>query len=119
MSFKEKIWRATIGRLLARMNSAIEQRHIRESFVRPTIKSAGRETLMYYENGRAAAIGCDFAAGCKNLDLLIYKEPPLKWRDTGELLTPEESEKVYSKLAEYLANKNLRWAYSETIQRTI
>jgi len=110
----EKIWCATIGHFLSRMDSAVEQRRIRESFVRPIIKSAGRETLMYYENGRSSAIGCDFAIGCKNLDLLIYKEPPLKWRDTGDLLTPEELEKVYSTLADYLASKNIRWAYSET-----
>jgi hypothetical protein len=117
MSFKLKIWRATIGRFFAGIDSAIEQRRIRESFNYPIIKRAGREALMYYENGRSTAITCDLALGCRDVDLLVYNTKPLKWRDSGELLTPEESEKVYSTLPDLLASKNIRWAYSETIHR--
>lgn len=114
----QHIWRATVERVLARVDSAVERKRIRESFRRPIVRRAGRETLMYYDHGRSTDIGCDFAIGSDSVDLLVYKEEPLKWHQTGELLTPEESAKVHSTLVHYLAGKNLRWAYSETIYRT-
>lgn len=114
MSFKLKIWRATIGRFFAWIDSTIEQKRIRESFDRPIIKRAGRETLRYYDNGRSTAITCDLALGCRDLDLLIYNKAPLAWLDTGEPLTPEESGKVFRKVGEHLDQKKVRWKFSDT-----
>ena len=113
MSLQLRIWHATLGRFFEWIDSAIEQRRIRESFSHPIIKRAGRETLMYYESGRSTAITCDLALGCRDLDLLIFKKAPLKWLDTGEPLTPQESERVFQKVAEHLDKMKIRWKFSE------
>jgi hypothetical protein len=117
MSFTFKIWRATIGRFLGWVDTAVEQKRLRQSFNHPILFSR-REFLVYYENGRSTVINSDFALGKSDIDLVIYRKTPLKWQDTGELLSPEESDKVYSKLPHLLASKNIRWAYSEMIHRT-
>ena len=111
-----KCWRATVGRFFAWLGSAEEQRLIRESFIHPTMKRTGRETIKYYEKGQSTTITCDLALGRKDLDLLIYNKLPLRWSDTGEALTSEESKRVYSNLSDLLASQKIRWAYSETVK---
>jgi hypothetical protein len=117
MSFKVTVWRATIGRLLAWMDSAVEQKRIRQSFDRPLV-SFRREFMIFYDSGRSVVINSDYGSRESGLEFLIYRTTPLKWRDTGEFLTPEEADRVYSKLSDLLAIKNIRWAYSEMIHRT-
>ena len=117
MSFALRIWRSTIGGFLGWVDTAVEQKRLRQSFNHPILYSR-REFLVYYENGRSTVINSDFALGNSDLDLVIYRNTPLKWQDTGALLSPEESDTVYSKLPDLLASKNIRWAYSEKIHRT-
>jgi hypothetical protein len=118
MSFKTQFWRATVGRFFRWVDSIVEQKYTRESFRHPIVRRTGREALMYYEDGRSTTITCDLALGRNDLDLLVYWKAPLRWRGTKELLTPEESERVYSKLPSLLDAKKIRWAYSETVRQT-
>jgi hypothetical protein len=117
MSFTFKIWRATIGRFTRWLSATTEERFLRDSFNRPIVRFR-REIMKYYENGRSVGINSDYGSRESGLDFVIYRKTPLKWHDTGELLTPEETERVYSKLPDLLASGNIRWAYSEMVHRT-
>ena len=114
MTLSLRIWRATIGRFLLWLNATTERRFLRESFNRPIVRFR-REIIIFYESGRSVGINSDFGSRKSKLDFVIYRTTPLKWQDTGELLTLEEAEKVYSKLPDLLASMNIRWAYSEMI----
>jgi hypothetical protein len=90
---KIKLWRATIGRFNDWLNVTTEQSSLRESFTRPIVRFR-REVMIFYENGRSVGINSDFGSRKSKLDFVIYRTTPLKWQDTVELLTPEETEKI-------------------------
>jgi hypothetical protein len=51
----------------------------------------------------------DLWGGNAGIDRVIYKKTDLKWNDTGEALTSEESEKAYQELIEYFNRKKVSW----------
>lgn len=108
-----KIWRATVERFFGWTDSVIDQKRIRESFSHPVIKQSGPERIRYYENGRSTAITCHFGPSRGDIDLIIHKNAPLRWQDTGALLTPEESEQVFQKVGEHLDERKVRWKFSD------
>jgi hypothetical protein len=116
MSIKFEIWRATVGRFTNWLNAKTEQRLHRESFNRPLVHFM-REIMVYYENGQSVSINSDYGSRKSKLDFVVYRETPLKWRETKELLTAEEENRVYSKLPDLLARRNIRWAYSEMVHK--
>jgi hypothetical protein len=116
MSVKLKIWRATIGRFIDWLNTTTEKRLLRDSFNGPLVHFR-REIMIYYENGRSVGINSDHGSRECGLDFVIYREAPLEWHDTRELLSSEESSRVYSKLTDLLARRNIRWAYSEMVHK--
>jgi hypothetical protein len=116
MSFWQKTWRATIGRFIDRLNATTVKELLRDSFDGPLV-SFRRENMIYYENGRSVGINSDFGSRKSGLDFVIYQSTPLRWQDTGELLTPKEADEVYSKLPDLLARRNIRWAYSEMVHK--
>jgi hypothetical protein len=48
----------------------------------------------------------------RDLDRLIYRQCPLKWEDTGEVLASEERERVLQKVCAHFDSKNIRWKFS-------
>ena len=72
-----------------------------------------RDSLGYYENGRWVTVSGELMSGSAGFDRLIYRRSPLKWNDTGNLLTPEEAEKVFQKVGEHLDKRNIRWKFSD------
>jgi hypothetical protein len=116
MSIIDKIWRATLGRFADWLGEKTEQRLLRKSLDHPLVHFS-RETMIYYEKGRSVSISSDFGTRESKLDYVIYKQTPLAWNNTGKLLTPEETDRVYSKLSSLLASQNIRWAYSEMVHK--
>ena len=109
MTLKMRIWRATVERLFRRIDSLIELKRTRESFRRPVIRQSGPEHIKYYEKGRCTTISCHLVSGRSDVGLVISRRSPLKWLDTGQLLTPEESDDVFQNVFEYLRKSKVRW----------
>jgi hypothetical protein len=52
-------------------------------------------------------------SGSTGVDRILYRRCPMKWSDTGELLTEAEREKVFRKVGEYLDKGKIRWEFSD------
>ena len=98
--------------LFKRLGCYIHKRNLRRSFARTIVTGRGRDAVRYYENGRSVTVEAELMSG-RDLDRLIYRQRPLNWDDTGEILTSEERRRVFEMVSEHFNRKNVRWRFSD------
>ncbi len=98
--------------LFKQLRCFIHKRNLLRSFARPIITGRGRDAVRYYENGRSVTVKAELMSG-HNVDRLIYRHYPLKWDDTGEMLSSEDSRRVFRKICQHFDRKNVRWQFSD------
>ena len=67
MSFRLKMWQATIGRFIGWVDTAMDQKLLRESIVKPFVRAYGRDTFRYYESGRSVDLDAEMMTGSTGL----------------------------------------------------
>jgi hypothetical protein len=95
--------------LLGPIGRFLDKRRRKKSFKRPVICGHGRDALRYYENGHYVVVEAELM--CGDLDRLVFRNCPLKWDDSGELLTEAEAEQVMRLFCAELDRNKIRWAF--------
>ncbi|HWY30157.1 MAG TPA: hypothetical protein VNX46_05355 [Candidatus Acidoferrum sp.] len=115
MAIRKVIWRVThlFFQPLFWLASHLEKRAVQQSFSTPVVRCHQSDDFRYYENGRWVTVSGELMSGSTGIDRLIYRQSPLKWNDTGTLLTPGEAEKVFQKVGEHLDESKVRWKFSD------
>ena len=113
MTTGQKVWRAVVEPVFHEIFSLVEKRRLRQSFARIIILGYGRDSLRYYENGRWVTVEAELMCGRADVDRVVYRGCPLKWNDAGELLTPDQREKLFQKVGEYLDEAKIKWKFSD------
>jgi len=96
--------------LLGWLSSYLKKRHLLRSYEHPVVVGAGRDALRYYEGGRSVYVYAELLMG--EYDRLLSKNCILKWDDNGVNLTPEERERVFKVVCDYLNKKKIKWKFA-------
>jgi hypothetical protein len=93
-----------------------EKKRIEKSFGGAFFGWRFRDDLCYYENGRRVTLWAELLA-TKKYQRMIARDPILKWDDNGQILTPEEKQKVLGNFHDYLAQNRITWIYSDDMEK--
>lgn len=115
MAIRKVIWHVThwFFQPLFWLASHLEKWAVQQSFSTPVVRCHQRDNFRYCENGRWVTVSGELMSSSSKIERLIYRQSPLKWNDTGVLLTPEEAEKVFQRVGEHLDKSKIRWKFSD------
>ena len=88
----------------------LKKRRLRQSFIAPVV-TGSRDTFRYYKNGHSTTVYGELMSMRSDVNMLIYRRYPLKWNDTGEVLTSEDSAMAFRTVGDYLDKNNIRWKF--------
>jgi hypothetical protein len=101
------VWRRVLDAIFGPLERSLESRRVRQSYIAPVICGAGRDTMRYYSRGRSVDVGAELLTG--SVQRRIYHAHPLSWRDTGETLTAEETQRVIDAVCRHFDSRRVKW----------
>ena len=113
MTLGLKIWRVAtkpVFGLFRKIAARREQKNLQRSFAKPVVECYLRDSFKYYEQGRWTTVSGELMSGRAAFDRIIYRSP-MRWNDTGGLLTEAESERAFQAVGEHLNKSKIRWEF--------